>query len=345
MTVTYREWKRDQLPLLLGFAGGTGSGKTFSALRVATGIAEATGTKVGAIDTENGRMLHYADAFPSVREYAELEAPFRPLAYAEAIEGMEKRGCGVIVVDSMSHEWAGDGGCLDWQEEEMRGEESRRMTAWIKPKRDHRKMVTRLLGVNAHVLLCFRAEEKVEMRKDANGRWEVVPRRSLTGLDGWIPVSERNLPFELTVSLLMTADAPGIPKPIKLEEQHRPMVPLDRPVDEAVGRALAAWAAGSSSAAAVAAVAVAADERSEDEVRAELEAVVQRLIATGAISFPMLWGNVAKQRGIDRDSMLELLSPGSTEFPWEPLRESLTVDEARTVLVRLEAVERGRSAA
>jgi hypothetical protein len=48
-----------------------------------------------------------------------------------------------------------------------------------------------------------------------------VPKASLTGLDGWIPIAEKNLPYELTASFLLMADKPGVPKPIKLQEQHQ----------------------------------------------------------------------------------------------------------------------------
>jgi len=59
-----------------------------------------------------------------------------------------------------------------------------------------------------------------------------------------MPVCEKNLPYELTVSFLLTADAPGMPKPIKLQEQHRAMFPLGKPITEESGRLVAAWAAG-----------------------------------------------------------------------------------------------------
>jgi hypothetical protein len=118
------------------------------------------------------------------------------------------------------------------------------MAAWIRPKMDHKKMVQRLLQVRAHLILCFRAEEKVEMIKDANGKMQIVPKVSMTGINGWIPVCEKNLPFELTASFLLTADAPGMPKPIKLQQQHKVMFPLDKPIDEESGRKVAAWASG-----------------------------------------------------------------------------------------------------
>ncbi len=245
MTVTFRPAKRENVPLLIGLAGGTGSGKTFSGMRLAKGLAG--GKRFAVIDTENGRAQHYADMFEF--DHATLHAPFRPEAYAAAIEEAAKQGYGVIIVDSMSHEWDGDGGMLDWQEEEFQrlgARDAVKMTSWIKPKMAHRKFVTRLLQVPAHVILCFRAAEKVDMVRDDKGKMQVVPKRTLTGLDGWVPITEKSLPYELTLSCLLTADAPGLPKPIKLQEQHRPFLPLDEPVSEQTGEMLGRWAAGGS---------------------------------------------------------------------------------------------------
>jgi hypothetical protein len=238
MTVSFRPAKREQIPLLLGVAGGTGSGKTYSALLLARGLAN--GQPFAIIDTENGRAKHYADLFPEMR-HAEIHAPFRPQRYLAAIVAGAK-DYPVVVVDSMSHEWAGDGGCLDWHDEIQGGDAKKNLMAWIEPKREHKRMVTQLLQVDAHVILCFRAEPKVEVGKDG----KIIPKPSLTGLDGWIPISEKMLPYELTASFLLMADQPGVPKPIKLQEQHKPFVPLDQPLSENTGRQLAAWAAGSS---------------------------------------------------------------------------------------------------
>lgn len=246
MSYKFRPARRENVPLLIGLAGGTGSGKTWSAMALAKGIS---GDKPFAvIDTENGRAKHYADEFQF--EVADLHAPFRPDAYAEAIQTADQAGYSVIVVDSMSHEWAGDGGMLDWQEDELRrlgGGDNVKMLSWVEPKRAHRKFVTRLLQVRAHVILCFRAAEKIEMIRNAQGKMEVVPKRSLVGLDGWVPIAEKELPYELTLSALLTADAPGVPKPIKLPEKLRPLVPLDAPLTDRVGAALAEWARGGAS--------------------------------------------------------------------------------------------------
>lgn len=248
MSFQFRPAVRENVGLLIGLAGGTGSGKTMSAFRLASGIA---GDKPFAVvDTENRRALHYAEKFKF--EHADFKPPFNPLRYADAIKTADDAGFPVIVVDSASHEHAGEGGILDMQESELermagndyKKRETCKMAAWIKPKGEHKAMVSRLLQVRAHLILCFRAEEKIEMVRGEDGKMKIVPKRSLTGLDGWIPICEKNLPYEMTCSFLLTADAPGIPKPIKLQEQHKHLFPIDRPIDEQSGRALAAWASG-----------------------------------------------------------------------------------------------------
>jgi hypothetical protein len=243
--ITFRPAKRESVGLLIGLAGASGSGKTYTALRIATGLAG--GKPFGFIDTEAGRALHYADQFQF--DHAQLDPPFTPQAYSEAIHAADDAGYPVIVVDSASHEHAGDGGLLDMFEiefERMGRRDAVKMSAWIRPKTEHKRFVSRMLQVHAHLILCFRAEEKIEIVKEG-GKTVVRPKQSLVGLDGWIPVCEKNLPYELTLSFLLTPDAPGIPKPIKLQDQHRRLIPLDKPLDEQTGVELAKWAAGTAS--------------------------------------------------------------------------------------------------
>lgn len=248
MSFVFKPAIRESVGLLIGLAGASGSGKTFSAMRLASGIS---GNKpFCVIDTEAGRAKHYADQFKF--DHGDLSPPFRPDAYADAIHAADKAGYPVIVVDSMSHVWAGDGGVLDWHEQELdrmagddwRKREAVKMAAWIKPKIGHKAMVQRLLQVRAHLILCFRAEEKIEMVRGDDGKMKIIPKITPTGLDGWVPICEKNLPYELTCSFLLLASAPGIPMPIKLQEQHRAMFPLDQPISEAGGKLVAAWAAG-----------------------------------------------------------------------------------------------------
>jgi len=239
---------RENIALIIGLAGGTGSGKTYTAMELATGLSG--GKRFAIIDSETGRAKHYADQFAF--DHGDLKPPFRPQAYADAILAADAARYPVIVVDSTSHEWAGAGGILEWQEEELqrmagddwKKRESCKMAAWIKPKMAHKAMVARLLQIRAHLILCFRAEEKIEMVRGDDGKMKIIPKASRTGLDGWIPICEKTLPFELTASFLLTSDAPGLPKPIKLERQHRELFPLNEPIGRQSGERLAKWAAG-----------------------------------------------------------------------------------------------------
>ena len=243
MSFTFRKAVRENVGLLVGLAGASGSGKTYTGMRLASGISG--GKPFAVIDTEAGRSKHYADQF--IFDHGDLKPPFSPHAYAEAIAAADAAGYPVIMVDSCSHEHAGQGGILDMQEEEwtrLGNKDSTKLLSWAKPKSEHRKMVQRLLQVRAHLILCFRAEEKIEMARNAEGKMEVRKKQTSTGIDGWVPICEKNLPYELTASFLLMAAKPGVPLPIKLQEQHKALFPLDKPITEESGKLLAQWAAG-----------------------------------------------------------------------------------------------------
>ena len=248
---TFRPAIREEVGLLIGLIGPSGGGKTYTAMRLAKGIC---GDKPFAvIDTEAGRAKHYADLFRF--DHGDLKPPFRPEAYAEAIKVADEAGYKAIIVDSCSHEWAGEGGILEWQEEELsvmvkRAMEKRenakewdlretyKMSSWIKPKTSHKHMIQRLLQVRANLILCFRAEEKIKMEKNPEtGKMMIVPQ-------GFQPVCSKEMPYELTVSFLLTPDKPGIPQSIKLQEQHKKIFPLDRQINEESGKMISEWAAG-----------------------------------------------------------------------------------------------------
>ncbi len=247
----FKPAKREGVHLLVGIAGPSGSGKTLSSLLLAKGLSG--GKPFAVIDTESGRALHYADDFDFL--HADLSAPFSPERYAEAIMAAAALDPPVIVVDSASHEHAGEGGVLDMHEAELqrlagddwKKREAMKMSAWIKPKASRKRLISQLLQLRCHLILGLRAEDKVDIVKNPEtGKVEVKPKRTLAGHVGWIPVCGKELPYELTLSLVVTPDAPGVPKPIKLPEQLRPFVPLDKPLSEETGQLLGEWAAGGS---------------------------------------------------------------------------------------------------
>jgi hypothetical protein len=236
MSFSFKPARRENVHVIVGLAGGTGSGKTYSAMRLATGLSN--GKRFAVIDTEAGRAKHYADAFAF--DHGDLGPPFSPDRYLEAILAAEKAGYPVIVVDSMSHEHAGEGGLLDMHEAEfqrMGARDAVKMTAWIKPKMAHKKMVQRIMQLRSHLVFCFRAEPKMKIVKNAKGKMEPID-------DGWHPICAKVLEIEMVVSHLLMHDMPGIPTPIKLPESIKPAFPMGRHITEESGLSLLAWANG-----------------------------------------------------------------------------------------------------
>lgn len=261
--ITFAPATREDLYLVIAMSGPSGGGKTLSALKVARGMAGGDDSKIFVLDTESGRAKYYAP--PSGQKpgpqtfgfmHADIRPPFRPQAFIDAVKAAEKAGAKVIVVDSMSHEWSGEGGVLDWAEDElsrMAGQdyakrEKVKMASWIKPKMAHKAMMQALLQVRAHIIFCLRGEEKMKMTKVPDGRGGektvIVQASDRPLLERWEPVCAKDFMFEVTTSMLLLPTAPGVPMPVKIQEQHRPAFPDGQPITEEAGRVLAEWAAG-----------------------------------------------------------------------------------------------------
>lgn len=185
---------------LLGIFGESGGGKTRSALLLARGIVGSQG-RITLIDTENGRGHIFADVIPGGYNVVDFTPPFSPERYVEAIEYAEK-GSDIIIIDSMTHEWAGEDGILDMQEKEltrMAGydyakRESCKMASWIKPKMLHKKMVMRILRSPLPLICCLRGEHKTHMGKNAQGKSTVSTDTKCS------PIFDKNFIFEMLIN-------------------------------------------------------------------------------------------------------------------------------------------------
>lgn len=242
---------REPVPLLVGLAGPSGGGKTFSALRIATGMQRVTGGEIFVIDTEARRSLHYAERFKF--RHVPFTAPFGPLDYLAAIEHCARQGARNIVVDSASHEHEGRGGVLEMHDAEARrlaaewkvSLDTAKMSAWNKPKAERRRFIDGVLHTpNCNFIFCFRAKPKLKIVKGEKPE----PR-------GFMPIAGEEFVFEMMINCLLYPNAGGVPTwqseeegermMIKLPEQFRGLLLNHRgPLDEEIGTRLAEWAAG-----------------------------------------------------------------------------------------------------
>jgi hypothetical protein len=243
---------RSQVPLLVGLVSPSGAGKTYSALRLATGIQRVVGGEIFVADTESRRSLHYADTFKF--QFTPFVAPFAPLDYLAVIEHCVSKGAKTIILDSMSHEHEGPGGVLEMHEREIErmikewgtSREKVQLGAWARPKQDRRRLINSLLQIPCNFILCFRAKRKLKVEPGK-------PPREL----GWMPIAGDEWIYEMTMNCLLMPNAGGVPTwdpagegeqdIIKLPEQFKSLM-LDKqagkPLSEETGQALAVWAAG-----------------------------------------------------------------------------------------------------
>ena len=153
--------ERKKAKLRLGLAGASGSGKTYSALQVAKGM----GGKIALIDTEHGAASLYSNNFDF--DTLELGAPYTPERFIQAIELAEQSGYGVIIIDSLTHEWTGKGGCLQINDEfakkDMKGN---RYMAWSHTVPRHQALIEKLSSSKCHIIATMRSKtERVQEGK------------------------------------------------------------------------------------------------------------------------------------------------------------------------------------
>jgi hypothetical protein len=217
---------RVNTPAFIALAGPSGSGKTRSALELATGLAGDG--KILLADTEGNRGLHYADLYKF--DHVEFTPPYTPERCAELIELAEARGYAVLIVDSGSDEYEGNGGL-----QEIR--DTTKDEFWAKTKARHKHaLINRIRRSRIHSIWCLRCEERVKISK-VNGQTVVETL-------GWQPICEKRFLYEMQSSFRFDPERPGVPVPIKLYDIHAKFFANGAMVNRDAGRQLAAWAAG-----------------------------------------------------------------------------------------------------
>jgi hypothetical protein len=185
--------ERKKAKLRLALCGPSGSGKTYSALLIATGLAP--GGKIALVDTENGSGELYSDL--ADYDVATLRPPFMPDRYMSLIRAAEQSVYDVLIIDSLSHAWVGEGGILDMHDRATQASRTQNsFAAWREVTPQHNALVETMLGADLHIITTLRTKTAYDMVDDGNGKKKPVKI-------GLAPVQREGVEYEFTTVLDM----------------------------------------------------------------------------------------------------------------------------------------------
>jgi len=180
-----QQTKRHNVKLRLGISGASGFGKTYSALQLAYGMTNDW-SKIAVIDTENSSASLYSDL--GNFNVLNLSPPYSPERYIEAIDICEQAGMELIILDSITHEWQGEGGCLQIHEQ-LGG----RFQDWASVKPRHQKFIDKILHCKCHIITTTRRKIDYSLDVGSNGKSKVVKH-------GTKEITSEGFEYELSVN-------------------------------------------------------------------------------------------------------------------------------------------------
>lgn len=198
----FRPAERKRAFLKIGIFGPAGSGKTASSLLIAYGITKDW-SKIGLVDTENGSGELYAGSTIGgvhIGQYqvARITAPFEPAKYIAAINAAVKGGLEILILDSISHAWAGEGGLLDFQGK-VTSKVGNSYTAWREVTPLHNKFVEAMLQSKIHLIATLRAKQEYILEQNEKGK--IAPRKV-----GLAPIQRDGMEYEFTTVFSIGGD-------------------------------------------------------------------------------------------------------------------------------------------
>lgn len=182
----FKKAQKNESRLRIAISGASGSGKTYSALRIAKGI----GGNIAVIDTERSSASLYADIIDF--DVLNLEPPYNPQKYIEAIVTAEAAGYNVIIIDSLSHAWSGTGGLLDLHDNIQKSSKSvNGFSAWKEITPIQNRFIDTILASKCHIITTMRAKQEYIIEKN---EYKTQVRKV-----GLAPVQRDGLEYEFTI--------------------------------------------------------------------------------------------------------------------------------------------------
>lgn len=189
----FKKAEKKLTSLKIAITGPSGSGKTFSALRMAHGL----GKKIAVIDTENSSACLYSDKFSF--DVLEIEPPYTLDKYLTGIADAEKGDYDVIIVDSISHAWAGEGGLLEKKSAlDSRGSGSG-YTNWASITKEHEQFKSKILNSKSHLICTMRSKQDYVL--EMNDKGKSIPKKV-----GLAPIQRDGMEYEFTLVLDVAMD-------------------------------------------------------------------------------------------------------------------------------------------
>ena len=177
--------ERKKAKARIGICGAAGSGKTWGALELGFGI----GGKIAVIDTEHGSAELYAEH--GEYDVAQIRPPYTVQKYIDLIKEAEKE-YDIIIIDSLTHAWAGEGGLLDQQGKIADSGRGNGYTAWRQITPMHNQLIDTMLQSPAHIIATMRSKTEYIVEQDSRGK--SVPKKV-----GMAPVQRDGMDYEFTI--------------------------------------------------------------------------------------------------------------------------------------------------
>lgn len=161
--MAFKKATKQNATIKLAISGPSGSGKTYSALLLAKGL----GGKTALLDTEYGSASLYADRFDFDTWDDQDPNGFPPEYFIRVIKAAEEAGYNNLIIDSLSHEWSGRGGCLELADAVARTKcKGNSYTAWKEITPRHDKLVEAIVGAKMNIIATMRAKTEYVLNKD-----------------------------------------------------------------------------------------------------------------------------------------------------------------------------------
>ena len=179
---------RSSAKIKLAITGPSGSGKTKGALLIALGLGAK---KIAVIDSENGSASLYSKEFAF--DTALIGPPYTTEKYIAAINNAIESGYDCLIVDSISHAWAGEGGILE-QKGQMDERGGNSYTNWNKFTTKQQAFLARILNSPIDMICTMRSKQDYVLSENSKGK--LAPTKV-----GMAPVQREGAEYEFTTVL------------------------------------------------------------------------------------------------------------------------------------------------